>query len=539
VQQGVPQRFVAVLLGCLMAGLVWAACNCGFSDGRLTLQTINVDGNMADWGPVLADPDNNVCDGPINSLIDRDAPVQSNGRDLVHFAFTWDATNLYLFTERIGSANNVQRFVYYADTDNDGLMETTEPVVGVNWNGNTGLIEVYIFKYKSVAPGGDPMTDGMGFADGYTLPGSFINVPQQNSPSRSGFWGAANGLNFEFHVSWAELGVPAGSAITFHVSSANAYFGSANYASQIDDNLSGCGGGLGGTQFAALSFWPDHALSGRHGETVIAPHTISNDGNGNDTFEISYAIAGDHTPAVTMYLDVDGSGDLSAGDTVLTDTDGDGSPDIGQLAPGQTATILMAYQIASNTTYDPSGTATITVTATSSANGFVNAVVVDTVDVILDVELSIRKISQIQSDPVNLLVNPKAIPQAVVDYIITTTNLGGGVVDADSVVMLDTVPAGTALYVGDYGVAGSGPVEFTDGTPSGGMTYTYVSLGDVGDDLAFSDDGGVTFTYTPVPDADGFDSNVTHLMVTPKGTMPGASAAGNPSFELKFRVRVL
>jgi hypothetical protein len=143
---------------------------------------MTVDGNMADWAVIHADLDNNVCDGP--PIADRDAPVQSTGRDLTHFAFTWDATSIYLFTSRAGSANNVQRFVYYADIDNDGLMETGEPVIGANWSGSTRLVEVYLFQYVAVAAGGDPMVDGGGFADGYTLPGGFQNVPSQNIPRR-------------------------------------------------------------------------------------------------------------------------------------------------------------------------------------------------------------------------------------------------------------------------------------------------------------------------------------------------------------------
>jgi hypothetical protein len=81
----------------------------------------------------LADPDNSVCDGPTAGLVDRDAPVQSTGRDIDHFAFTWDDNNVYLYTQRVGSTNNVQRFVYYADTSNDGLLQTGERVIGVNW----------------------------------------------------------------------------------------------------------------------------------------------------------------------------------------------------------------------------------------------------------------------------------------------------------------------------------------------------------------------------------------------------------------------
>ena len=238
------------LLVLLFAGQAgWAQCVCGFQDGALTLTSINVDGDTSDWAPVHADSDNNVCDGPSGGIGDRDAPVQSTGRDLSHFAFTWDANNLYLFTARAGSTNNVQRFVYYADTDNDGLMETGEPVVGVNWSGNNRQVDLYLFNYQSLNPGGDLMVDGNGFADGYTLPGSFINVPQQNNPVRSGTWGSADGRRLEFGVGWAELGLAPGAAITFHVSSANTYFNSSSFTGQIDDNLAGCGGGPGSTQF--------------------------------------------------------------------------------------------------------------------------------------------------------------------------------------------------------------------------------------------------------------------------------------------------
>ena len=114
-------RIAVALLAMAMPFATWALCTCGFGDGLFTLVSINVDGNINDWTPVHADVDNNVCDGPANGASDRDAPVQSTGRDLTHFAFTWDANNVYLFTERSSSVSNTQSFVYYADADNDRL----------------------------------------------------------------------------------------------------------------------------------------------------------------------------------------------------------------------------------------------------------------------------------------------------------------------------------------------------------------------------------------------------------------------------------
>ncbi len=58
------------------------------------------------------------------------------------------------------------------------------------------------------------------------------------------------------------------------------------------------------------------------------------------------------------------------------------------------------------------------------------------------------------------------------------------------------------------------------------------------DDLEFSSDGGATYTYTPVPDADGYDSNVTHFRGLTGGAFAASNGVSNPSFSFQFRVRV-
>ena len=144
------------------------------------------------------------------------------------------------------------------------------------------------------------------------------------------------------------------------------------------------------------------------------------------------------------------------------------------------------------------------------------------------------------SDPVNNETNPKAIPGAVMLYTIAVTNQGVAAADAGTVVITDPIPANTALFVGDIDGAGSGPVLFTDGTPphDSGLSYTFISLDSTTDDVDFSNDGGSTYTYVPVPDGDGFDTNVTHLRINPKGTFKAASGGDIPTFDIKFKVRV-
>jgi len=142
------------------------------------------------------------------------------------------------------------------------------------------------------------------------------------------------------------------------------------------------------------------------------------------------------------------------------------------------------------------------------------------------------------SDPLNNTTNPKAIPGALQAYTLRVTNQGAGSVDSNTVALVDPVPANTALFVQDLSVAGSGPVAFTNGTPTSTLTYTFSGLANAGDDLEFSNNGGASWVYTPVADANGCDPAVTHIRVRPKGTMAAASGAGNPFFEVRFRVRV-
>jgi hypothetical protein len=151
--------------------------------------------------------------------------------------------------------------------------------------------------------------------------------------------------------------------------------------------------------------------------------------------------------------------------------------------------------------------------------------------------LAHMKTVQILSDPVNGTTNPKSVPGAIEQFTIRITNTGTGTVDSDTFAITDTIPANTELYVGDLGASGSGPVQFTNGTPTSGITWTYTALGSATDCLDFSNDGGVTWLYTPTSTG-GYDSAVTNVRLKPRGAMNGASGAGNPYFELRFNVRV-
>ena len=527
-------RVISFVLAALAPAATWAVCTCGFQDGLFTLAPITVDGDISDWASVLADPDNNVCDGPANGLTDRDAPVQSTGRDLTHFAYTWDATNIYLFTERFGSASNTQSFVYYADTDNDGLMETGEPVIGVTWRGSNRTINVYTFTYVAQAPAGDPVVDGNGFGDGYTFPGSFANVPSTGNPNRTGQWGTVDGLQMEFHITWAELGLSTGQPFTFHVASSNAALGAASFTSQIDDNLSGCGGLVGSTVIPDLDFIPDRSLVGFENQAITGAHTITNTGNSTDFFDLSSVVSGAFAPTMTYYHDTDSNGILTGADVLLTDTNGDGNPDTLSLAPAESLDILIAYAIPPSVL--GGDVASVVTTAASDFQALATDIVTDVITVALGPDLLVTKLLTTVEDPINNTTDPKAIPGGQVLYTLRIANQGPGSVDNDSVVVTDAIAADVCMKVADLGAVGSGPVAFQDGAPTSNLTYTFISLASTTDDLEFSDDGGASFTYTPAANSLGCDPAITHIRILPSGTFPADTGAGSPQAEFTFRV---
>ena len=102
---------------------------------------------------------------------------------------------------------------------------------------------------------------------------------------------------------------------------------------------------------------------------------------------------------------------------------------------------------------------------------------------------------------------------------------------AGSVIVTDAIPSGLALFVGTY-APGPGPVAF--GTGTSGLTYNFAGLASSSDDIAFSNNGGASWTYVPTPDANGVDAAVTHVRINPKGSMaPGSSFTINLRAQVK------
>jgi|GEM_PF-3267357 len=177
---------------------------------------------------------------------------------------------------------------------------------------------------------------------------------------------------------------------------------------------------------------------------------------------------------------------------------------------------------------------TVTVTQLKQIVGAANALTLENYEdvsatVIVPTMVEAEKTSTVVSDPTNGTTNPKRIPGAVVDYLLTITNPTATTLDNNSMFVADLLPPEVNLFVGN--LTGGAPFEFT--ANGSNLTCGFGALGDGGDCVEFSTNG-TDWTYTPMPDANGYDPAVRHIRFKP----PGSMAANNTSFVVRYRVVV-
>lgn len=147
--------------------------------------------------------------------------------------------------------------------------------------------------------------------------------------------------------------------------------------------------------------------------------------------------------------------------------------------------------------------------------------------------LSATKTSTVFSDPVNGATNAKAIPGSIIDYAITVSNTGLVATDNGQVSIVDQVPPQTKFCLADL-AAGAGPILFQNSSGTSGLNYSFLGLANTTDSLSFSSNGGVSYNYVPVADADGCDANITHFRVNPAGAFNEATTI---TLRARFRIK--
>ncbi|MEO0033033.1 MAG: hypothetical protein RIS94_2791 [Pseudomonadota bacterium] len=112
------------------------------------------------------------------------------------------------------------------------------------------------------------------------------------------------------------------------------------------------------------------------------------------------------------------------------------------------------------------------------------------------------------------------IPGNDVIYTLSLANSGGSPVDAGTVVLTDTLPAGVTFRNNAFDGTTSLPVKVVSagGTSLGAADITYSKVGDA------------TFTYTP---ASGYDPQVDAIRIAPTGAL-----AANSTLQVQFAAQV-
>ena len=479
-------------------------------------------------------------DKQTGTAADLDYRIDSTGRDLKTFAYTYDNNFLYFWIERFASTSNTTDWWFYIDNNGggpDGLMQSGEKLLRVSWQGNNGATTVRLYNYVSARAGGDPMTcpatgsnsaaDGWcpqaGVADGYDMPGTYgteitLSAINGDSQDQNGGLtsGAQSGLEMETRISWAALGASGPASLGFHIAASNGQ----NIPSQIKDNMDGPGGNGGSIVFTDLAV------------SKSASSTSVNSGS-SFSYTITVTNNGDDASGVTL------SDILPAGVTLVSSSATHGNYSgslwtVGALASTEVATLTLdvSAAIVTTTTVITNTADNLTLEQTDTDPGNDS----DSVDVTINPAPVITTIKTVEtySDPVNDQTNPKAIPGAVMEYTITSSNAGFQA--ADSVSITDAIPANTEMFVGDIDGGGSGPVGFDPDTST--LGYNFILIDNNTDDIEFSSDGGNFYSYTPSADVDGFDSNITHFRVKTSGAFAASNGITDPSFNIRFRVRL-
>jgi len=228
------------------------------------------------------------------------------------------------------------------------------------------------------------------------------------------------------------------------------------------------------SQVSAVTVDPDRSSNATPGDVLYYAHTVTNNGNGNDTIDLTAVSS--NAWAAAIFFDADGSGTFTPGDVLATDTDGDTVPDTGVLGADGNYFILVRLTVPAGIA---SGTAdTTTVTGTSNLAPFDSDTAIDTTTINAP-DLSVVK---------SVLPAGPQPPLTVLTYTIVVTNNGLG--NAASVVVTDPAPGFTTYVAGsitlnggsltdanlddaaDFGFTAANAVTVTIGTLAPGASAT-------------------------------------------------------------------
>ena len=207
------------------------------------------------------------------------------------------------------------------------------------------------------------------------------------------------------------------------------------------------------SQVKSYTLTANGAKTGAPGQTVYYPHTITNTGNGTDTYALNNATAG--------------GGFTQTGLVYYIDANGDGVPDnftpvtsTGALPAGGSYSFVVAGTIPAAATAGQTGTITVSVSDTTPTT-LTNT---DTTTV-ANSAINVTKAMSVTAGP-----SPSAAPITV-----TLSFTNSGTVAGTNLVLTDVIPSGMTYVAGSGRWSGSGATPLTDpaGGDPAGIAYDY------------------------------------------------------------------
>ena len=207
------------------------------------------------------------------------------------------------------------------------------------------------------------------------------------------------------------------------------------------------------TQVAALTMTANGAQTATPGSVAYFPETLTNTGNGSDTFNLTAANTGGFTMASVQFYADNGSGQPTG--SPITST--------GALASGAAFKFIVVATLPNTATSGQ--TNTITATGTSTFNATVAANVTDVTTVTNNAVIAVTKSVSAASG---------ASGSGPYTYTLTYTNTGNST--ATAVAITDVVPAGMTYVAGSARWSATGATALSDaGATSGTAPNTLTS----------------------------------------------------------------
>jgi uncharacterized repeat protein (TIGR01451 family) len=258
-------------------------------------------------------------------------------------------------------------------------------------------------------------------------------------------------------------------------------------------------------QVASLTFAPNGTKTVTPGGIVYFPHTLTNTGNGTDSFALGATQAGTFThSALQFFADANGDG-VPDNATPITTT--------GPVPAGGAVNVVLAGTVPSTAVAGNVNTATLT--ATSAFNAGVSATATDVATITTNAVVQVTQALDVVSGP---------SPSAGRTVTLTYTNTGNAT--ATNVVLTSTVPSGFTYVANSarWSVTGAG-TTLTDANAAdaqSGIVYDYNVSGT----------RRVTATVASVPA--GVTGTVTFQVDVAAGLAPGVGPATTETATFAF-----